>query len=121
MPTDLQQETNQSGAPPTPKRINPEKVRVVDIEEKESGEVIRRDCYDPDGDTAEMGDLMRVKDGELYLRVVDWARSKSHSEELTLQWEPTGLSQKEVGRIGVFTWPTEEPVRIFADRDSPLR
>jgi hypothetical protein len=120
-PAGANQETGQDGAADTPERIDPEKVRVVDIEEKETGEVIRRDCYDPDGGAAEMGDLMRLKDGELYLRVVDWARSTSHSEEPTLKWEPTGLTREEVGRIGVFTWPTGEPVRIFAREGAAVR
>jgi hypothetical protein len=80
----------------------------------ETGELIRRDCYDPDGGAAEMGDVMRLKGGELYLRAIDWARSGSHSEEVSLQWEPTGLTRGEVGRIGVFTWPKGEPVRVFA-------
>lgn len=109
------QEAGHEGAPNTPERIDPEKVRVVDVEEKETGELIRRDCYDPDGGAAEMGDVMRLKGGELYLRAIDWARSKSHSEKLTLRWEPTGLTREEVGRIGVFTWPRGEPVRVFVD------
>lgn len=116
--------TSDTGAEPssaeetcTPTRIDPEKVRVVDIEEKETGELISRDCYDPDGGAAEMGDVMKLRDGELWLRTIDWARSKSHSEELTLRWEPTGLTQEDVGRIGVFTWPMGEPVRIFSKKD----
>ena len=109
------QEAGHEGAPSTPERIDPDKVRVVDIEEKETGELMRRDCYDPDGGAAEMGDVMRLKGGKLYLRSINWARSKSHSEDLTLRWEPTGLAREEVGRIGVFTWPRGEPVRIFTD------
>lgn len=100
----------------TPDRIDPSKVRVVDVEAKNTGEVIHRDCYDPDGGPAEMGDVMTLKDGVLWLRVISWARSKSHSEELTLQWESTGLSTDEVGRIGVFKWPTGKAVRVFGDK-----
>jgi hypothetical protein len=98
-----------------PEQIELEKVRIVDIERKETGEVLRRDCYDPDGGPAEIGDVMRLKDGELYLRTIDWAKSKSEREEPTLRWEATGLTQEEVCRIGIFTWPAQEPVRIFAD------
>jgi hypothetical protein len=115
--TGAKQGNGQDGTPDTPDRIDPDKVRVVDVEEKESGEVIRRDCYDPDGGPAEMGDVMRLKGGELYVRAIDWARSKSHSDELKLRWEPTGLTREEVGRIGVFTWPTGEAVRIFAHEE----
>lgn len=108
----------QPRSPETPQRIDPEKVRVVDIEEKETGELIRRDCYDPDGGVAEMGDVLRLKGGELYLRAIDWARSKSQSEKIVLKWEPTGLRKEEVGRIGVYTWPAGEPVRVFADQEA---
>lgn len=100
----------------TPDRIDPSKVRVVDVEAKNSGKVIHRDCYDPDGGPAEMGDVMALKDGVLWLRVISWARSKSHSDDLTLEWQSTGLSTDEVGRIGVFKWPTGGSVRVFGDK-----
>lgn len=102
----------------TPKRIDPEKVRVVDVEVKASGEVLRRDCYDPDGGPAEMGDVLRIEENQLWLRTLQWARSKSPSADLTLTWESTGLSPEEVGRIGVFTWPIGDPVRVFAEKPS---
>jgi len=123
--TGAKQETGQVGAAGTPERVNPEKVRVVDIEEKETGELIRRDCYDTDGGAAEMGDVLRPKDGELYLRAIDWARSKSRSDKLALQWEPTGLTKEEVGRIGVFTFSSAKPHCIsqraaVAARSAPI-
>lgn len=98
----------------TPKRIDPKKVRLVDVE-KTSGEVLRRDCYDPDGGRVKMGNLMRVSRGELWLRVVDWTRSKSHSEEPNLKWEPTVLTREDVSRVVVYTWPVATPIRIFED------
>jgi hypothetical protein len=100
----------------TPDRIDPAKVRVVDVEQKTTGELIQRDCYDPDGGPAEMGDVMALKDGVLWLRVISWARSKSPHDELTLEWQSTGLSTDEVGRIGVFKWPTGDSVRVFGDK-----
>lgn len=101
----------------TPDRIDPDKVRVVDVEKKGTGEVLRRDCYDPDGGPAEMGDVMRLDEGTLWLRTVDWARSASLDAELTLTWEPMDLTPEEIGRIGVFTWPMGEPVRVFAEKE----
>lgn len=109
-------ETPIEGGGTTPDRIDPSKVRVVDVEAKHTGEVIHRDCYDPDGGPAEMGDVMSLKDGELWLRVISWARSKSPKAELTLEWQSTGLSTDEVGRIGVFKWPTGTAVRVFGDK-----
>lgn len=99
-----------------PGQLDPKNVRVVDVEEKETGEVIRRDCYDLGGGPAEMGDVMRLNDGELWLRSINWARERSQ-KELTLTWEPTGLSPDEIGRVGVFAWPTGEPVRVFAEEN----
>jgi ribosomal protein S28E/S33 len=124
MPSDAEKRSGIGSVPDTPfseevmnpDRIDPSKVRVVDVEAKNTGEVIHRDCYDPDGGPAEMGDVMALKDGELWLRVIKWARSKSHSAELSLEWEPTGLSTDEVGRIGVFKWPTGTAVRVFGDK-----
>lgn len=107
-----------TGEDETPDYLDPEKVRAVDVEIKGTGEIIRRECYDPDGGPAEMGDVMRVEDGELWLRVISWARSRSPDAELKVQWESIGLSTEEVGRIGVFTWPIGEAVAIFGEKAS---
>lgn len=101
----------------TPDRLDPQKIRVVDVENKETGEILRWDCYDPDGGSAEMGDVLRLEDGELWLRTIDWARSNLPSAEALLLWKTTGLAQEQIGRIGVFTWPIGESVRIYADKD----
>ncbi len=111
-----QAEEPKSEPAPQPDCFNPSYVRLVEVEEKETGETVRRDCYDPDGGAAEMGDVMRLKDGELWLRVISWAREKARSTEVTLQWERVGLSKEEVGRIGVYTWPGGKPVRVFEDQ-----
>lgn len=108
----------ETGEDETPDYLDPEKVRAVDVEIKGTGEIIRRECYDPDGGPAEMGDVMRVEDGVLWLRVISWARSRSPDAELKVQWESTGLSAEEVGRIGVFTWPIGEAVAIFGEKAS---
>lgn len=100
----------------TPDRLDPKKIRVVDVENKETGEILRWDCYDPDGGGAEMGDVMRLEDGELWLRTIDWARSDIPGAEPLLFWKTTGLPKEKIGRIGVFTWPVGESVQIFADK-----
>lgn len=102
--------------PGTPDRLDPEKVRVIDIEIAPSGTLLRRDCYDPDGGAAEMGDVLRLKDGELYVRRVGWARSGSMNPEVELEWEATGLSPDEVRAIKVYTWPVGPPVRAFVEQ-----
>lgn len=101
-----------SGSAPQPSCFNPSYVRLVEVEDKETGEIIRRDCYDPNGGAAEMGDVIRLKEGELWLRVIDWAREKDPSSEVDLRWEQVGLSREEVGRIGVYTWPARKRVRV---------
>lgn len=95
-------------------RVDPDHVRIVEIERNGTGETIRRDCYDPDVGAAEIGDVMRLENEKLWLRIIDWARSES-SHEVTLRWEAVELNRGAVGRIGVFTWPDREPVRTFAD------
>ncbi len=95
--------------------IDPSKIRVVDIERKDTGEILRRDCYDPDGGAAEIGDVMGLKRGELWLRTVSWARSKSMEPTIHVRWEATGLAREDIGKVEVFAWPVGEPVPIFTD------
>ncbi len=114
-PDRAQAEEPKSESAPQPSCFTPSYVRLVEVEEKETGETVRRDCYDPDGGAAEMGDVMRLKDGELWLRVIDWASEKDLGSDARLRWEPVGLAKEEVGRIGVYTWPGGEPVRVFED------
>lgn len=96
-------------------RIDPERIRVVDVARKDTNEVLRRDCYDPDGGGAEVGDVMGLKDGELWLRTVSWARSKTMDPQMEVRWEPTGLAREDIGQVEVFTWPVGEPVPVFTD------
>lgn len=79
------------------------------------GDLIRRDCYDPDGKDAQMGDVLGLKDGEPWIRTVDWADSKPMDTELEIKWEATGLARREIGQVDVFTWPAGEPVEVFVD------
>jgi hypothetical protein len=98
---------------PTPDHLDPSKIRVVDLKPKGRGGLIRRDCYDPDGAGAKMGDVLGLKGGQLWLRVVDWARSKSMDAEVEIKWEATGLTREEIDQVEVFTWPVGEPVEVF--------
>lgn len=97
-------------------RINPEKVRVVDLENTATDEIVRRDCYDPDGGPAEMGDVMCLSEDTLWLRTINWARAGDMNPEVHLQWTTIDIPLEHIGRIGVFTWPEAEAVRIFADK-----
>ncbi|PSQ97133.1 MAG: hypothetical protein BRD55_04315 [Bacteroidetes bacterium SW_9_63_38] len=96
-------------------RIDPAKIRVVEVERKDSGTFLRRDCYDPDGGDAEVGDVMGLRDGELWLRTVSWARSKDMKPELEVEWEPTGLTRDQIETVEVFSWPVGTPVPVFTD------
>lgn len=99
-------------------QIDPGKVYVVDVEHVRTGEVVRRDCYDPNGAlrSGTPGDVRTVfhlRNEEVYVRAINWARSASFEPEVVLKWVPTGMHVDEVDRIRVFTWPNAEPVRIF--------
>jgi len=96
-------------------KLSPENVRIVALVLVATGTVVRRDCYAPEGNDADVRDLMQVKKGELWLRTVDWARSKSLSPEVRPRWESMGVPPEEVGRISVFTWPDGKPLRVFVD------
>lgn len=107
--------TKTSKGTSTPDQLDPSKIRVVDVQPKGGRDLIRRDCYDPDGKDAQMGDVLGLKGGELWLRTVDWARSTSLDPELEIKWEATGLTREEIGQVDVFTWPVGEPVEVFVE------
>lgn len=103
-------------------RLNPEHVRVVDVEHEHTGKVVRRDCYDPEGSLAE-GDLEGVRkvfhlvDGEVHVRALDWARSSSMDPSIELRWVGTGMHVEEVDQVRVFTWPDATLSRVFKHMD----
>ena len=102
-------------------QFDPDQIRVVDVEHERTGEVVRHDCYDPDG--LDAGDLNGVRkvfelvDGEVYVRAIDWARSADMDADVTLRWMPTGMPIQEVDRIRVFTWPDAELSQVFRHRE----
>lgn len=96
--------------------IEPCKVRVVALVVKRSGQVRRYDCYDPEHDGTGVGDIMSLREDEIWLRTLDWARSAARTEA-GLRWRRTGLTTDEVGRVSVFRWPRGTLVRVFVEMD----
>ena len=96
-------------------RLQTGRIRVVALVVKATGDVLRRDCYDPEGSEGEGS--MRVVDGELWLRVIEWARSRSMDAEVGVRWERTGFAPEEISRISVFAWPIRTPIRVFEEED----
>lgn len=111
--------TSRSTLPPAGSvdQLDPRQIRVVDVEHERTGEVVRHDCYDPDG--LDPGDLngarkvFELVDGEVYVRAIDWARSADMDAAVALRWIPTGMHIQEVDRIRVFTWPDAELSQVF--------
>lgn len=95
--------------------LSANQMRVVALVLSATGRVVQWDCYDPEGNEVDMSGLMRVRDGELWLRTVQWAHSRSLDAEVCSQWEPAGVTAEDVDRISVFTWPDGEPLRVFVD------
>jgi hypothetical protein len=99
-------------------QLDPDQVRVVDVEREDTGDVVRYDCYDPDGSLAE-GDpdgvqhIFQLVDGEVYVRAIDWARSSSLDPSVELHWVATGMHVDDVDQIRVFTWPDAELSQVF--------
>lgn len=54
-------------------QIDPDRILVVDVENENTGDVVRRDCYDP-GSEARM---LRLRNGNVELRTLDWERSNA--------------------------------------------
>ena len=126
MPTvtaELGSRTTRSSLPPAGQVdcLDPSQNRVVDVEHERTGEVVRRDCYDPVG--MDPGDLNGVRkvfelvDGEVYVRAIDWARSAEMDADVALRWIPTGMQVQEVDQIRVSTWPDAELSQVFRHSD----
>lgn len=126
MPTvtaELGSRTTRSSLPPAGQVdcLDPSQIRVVDVEHERTGEVVRRDCYDPVG--MDPGDLNGVRkvfelvDGEVYVRAIDWARSAEMDADVALRWIPTGMQVQEVDQIRVSTWPDAELSQVFRHSD----
>lgn len=102
-------------------QLDPAQIRVVDVEHERTGEVVRRDCYDPDGlgpsDVNGARKVFELVDGEVYVRAIDWARSADMDADVALRWMPTGMEVQEVNRIRVFTWPDAELSQVFRHRE----
>jgi hypothetical protein len=103
-------------------QLNPEHVRVVDVEDKHTGEVVRRDCYDPEGGLAEddldgVRKVFHLVDGEVYVRAIDWARSSSMDPSIELRWVGTGMHVDDVDQVRIFTWPDATLSRVFKHMD----
>lgn len=99
-------------------RLDPRQVRTVDVEHQHTGEVVHRDCYDPEGsldggDLAGVRQVFQLVEGEVYVRAIDWARSSSMDPSIELHWVSTGMHVGEVDQIRVFTWPDAELVQVF--------
>lgn len=97
--------------------LDPDHVRVVEIESKRADEVVRHDCYDPAGmDPSDLDGVRNVferADGEVYVRAIDWARSAEMDADVALHWVPTGMQVEEVDQIRVRTWPDAELSQVF--------
>jgi hypothetical protein len=100
-----------TGAPTTPERLDPAKIRVVDVESESTGTVKRFDCYEPGAEQK----MFRLEGEEVQVRVLDWARAEDLDAEPEVRWRGTGLSVWEVDQIRVFDWPVGELVRVYKD------
>jgi len=116
--------TQNTSLPPAGRvdQLDPQQVRVVDVEAENTDEVVRRDCYDPQdsliGDDLDgVQTVFQLVEGEVHVRAIDWARSDSMKPSVDLQWVPTGMQADEVDRIRVFTWPNAELFRVFKDTE----
>jgi len=99
-------------------QLEPDRIRIIEVEDETAGNVVRQDCYDPNGHL-ENGDLdgvrsvFKLQDGEVYVCAIDWARSSSLDPSIELHWVATGMRVEDIDRIRVFTWPEAELSQVF--------
>lgn len=94
-------------------QIDPDRIRVVDVENERTGNVIRRDCYDPGTEVR----MFRLRDGHVQLRTLQWDQSDSLNPTVEITWEDTGLKKEDVDQIRIFEWPAGDLVRVFKDME----
>lgn len=95
----------------TPGPLDPDKIRVVDVETESSGSVLRFDCYEPSSEKK----MFRLVGDQVEVRAIDWARSRELDADVEIEWKSTGRSSWDVDQIRVFTWPAGELVRVYKD------
>lgn len=99
-------------------QLEPDRIRIVEIEDEDADNVVRQDCYDPNGHL-DSGDLdgvrsvFKLEDGEVCVCAIDWARSSSLDPNIELHWVATGMCVEDIDRIRVFTWPEAELSQVF--------
>ena len=99
-------------------QLEPDRIRIIEVEDETAGNVVRQYCYDPNGHL-ENGDLdgvrsvFKLQDGEVYVCAIDWARSSSLDPSIELHWVATGMRVEDIDRIRVFTWPEAELSQVF--------
>ncbi len=86
-------------------------MRIVDLESKESGTMLRVDCYELDSEEK----MFRLSGDEIQVCAIDWAHSPDEEAEAGIKWTGTGLSYWEVDRIRVQSWPDCRPIRVYRD------
>lgn len=99
-------------------RIDPAKVRVLELVRTQDDEAIPFDCYHPgttvaDGSQRSAERLVQLNDGMLEVRTLQWSQSSSIAPSVQLQWTNTGLHVDEVDQIRVRPWPSGAPVRTI--------
>lgn len=109
LPPDLDAYKPDSDEPSGP--LDPNKIRVVDVETESSGSVLRFDCYEPGSEKK----MYRLVGDHVEVRAIGWARSPDLDADVEIQWKRTGRSYWEVDQIRVFSWPTGELVRVHTD------
>jgi len=99
-------------------QLKPDRIRIIEVEDKTSGNVVRQDCYAPNehlenGNLDGVRSVLTLQDREVYVCAIDWARSSSLDPSIELHWVATGMRVEDIDRIRVFTWPEAELSQVF--------
>jgi hypothetical protein len=95
----------------TPHTLDPTQIRVVELESEAKEKTCRFDCYELESEEK----MFRLTGDEVQVCAINWARSSDLDPDVDVDWTATGLSYWEVDQIRVFSWPTQELIRVYRD------
>jgi hypothetical protein len=94
-----------------PDVLDPRQIRLVELESESQGIMRRFDCYELESEEK----MFRLTGDAVQVCAIHWATTPDLDPEVTVDWTATGFSYWEVNQIRVFSWPTQELIRVYRD------
>lgn len=94
-----------------PDVLDPRQIRVVELRSEADGIARRFDCYELESEEK----MFRLTGDEVQVCAIRWADTPDLDPDVDVDWTATGFSYWEVDQIRVFSWPTQELIRVYRD------